>query len=58
MKKTKLHDAAEREEEEGVQTPLPTGSLKINSRNMIVSMSIMASVDTIIMCISHFNCLL
>ena len=53
--RTKLHDAADRGEMERVQRLLSTDSLNINSRNVIVSTSIMASVDKIIMYISHFN---
>ena len=58
LERTELHDAAEKGEVERVQRLLSTGSLSINSRTVIVSISIIASVDTIIMCISHFNCLL
>ena len=48
MQRTKLHDAAERGEVERVLRLLSTGSLNINSRTVIVSISILASVDTII----------
>ena len=47
LERTELHDAAERGEVEGVQRLLSTGSLNINSRTVTVSISIMASVDTI-----------
>ena len=49
LERTKLHDAAKRGEVKRVQRLLSTGSLNINSRTVIVSISIMASVDTIIM---------
>ena len=42
LERTELHDAAERGEVEGVQRLLSTGSLNINSRTVIVSISIMA----------------
>ena len=54
LKRTKLHDAAERGEVERVQRLLSTGSLNINSRTVIVSISIMALVDTIKMYM-HFT---
>ena len=57
LERTELHDAAERGEVERVQRLVTTGSLNINSRTVIVSISIMALVDTI-MFISDFNCLL
>ena len=47
LERTELHDAAERGEVESVQRLLSTGSLNINSRTVIVSISIMALVDTI-----------
>ena len=42
-----LHDAAEKGEVERVQRLLSTGSLNINFRTVIVSISFMAMVDTI-----------
>ena len=48
LERTELHDAAERGEVERVQRLLSTGSLNINSRTVIVSISIMASVDSMI----------
>ena len=47
LERTELHDAAERGEVERVQRLLSTGSLNINSRTVIVSISVMALVDTI-----------
>ena len=48
LKRTELHDAAERGKVKRVQRLLSTGSLNINSRTVIVSISIMALVDTIV----------
>ena len=46
LERTKLHDAAERGKVERVQRLLSTGFFNINSRTVIVSVSIMALVDT------------
>ena len=47
LERPELHDAVERGEVERVQRLLSTGSLNINSSTVIVSISIMASVNTI-----------
>ena len=47
QERTELHHAAEKGEVERVQRLLSTGSLNINSRTVIVSISIMPLVDTI-----------
>ena len=58
MERTELHNAAEMGEVKRVQRLLSTGSLNINSRTVIVSIVILASVDIICGYISDFNYLL
>ena len=58
QKRTELHNAAERGKVKRVQRLLSTGSLNVNSRTVIVSIVILASVDTICGYISDFNYLL
>ena len=43
LERTELHDVAERGEVDRVQRLLSTGSLNINSKTVIVSISIMSS---------------
>ena len=47
QERTELHDAAERGEVDRVRRLLSTGSLNINSRTVIVSISMVALVDTL-----------
>ena len=52
LERTQLHDAAERGEVERVQRLLSTGSLNVNSRTVIVSISIMVLVDCMFLSVS------